>query len=44
MYLLLSERHQDDGDEQVQHHKGHEYNAGADEERTKHRVVIKNLD
>lgn len=43
MYLLLTERHQDDRDEEVQHHKGHEHNAGADEESTKHWVVIQNL-
>ena len=43
MYLLLTECHQDDRDEEIKHHKGHEHNAGADEESTKHRVVVQNL-
>lgn len=40
MYLLLSECHQNDGDEEVQHHKGHKHDAGPDEESTKHWIVI----
>lgn len=43
MYLLLAERHKNDRDEEVQHHKGHEHDAGADEECAKHWIVIKNL-
>lgn len=40
MYLLLSECHQNDGDEEVQHHKGHKHNAGPNEESTEHWIVI----
>lgn len=40
MYLLLSECHQNDGDEEVQHHKGHKHDAGPNEESTKHWIVI----
>lgn len=40
MYLLLSECHQNDGDEEVQHHKGHKHDAGPDEESTEHWIVI----
>lgn len=43
MYLLLTECHEDDRDEEVQHHKGHEHNTGADEESTEHWVIIQNL-
>lgn len=43
MDLLLSECHQNYRDEQVQHHKGHEHNAGADEESSKHWIIIQNL-
>lgn len=43
MYLLLTECHQDNRNEEVQHHKGHEHNAGADEESTQHWIVIQNL-
>lgn len=43
MYLLLTERHQDDRDEEVQHHKGHEHDAGADEESSEDRVITQNL-
>lgn len=40
MYLLLTKCHQDDRYKEVQHHKGHEHDAGANEECTKHWVVI----
>lgn len=40
MYLLLSECHQNDGDEEVQHHKGHKHDAGPNEESTEHWIVI----
>lgn len=43
MYLLLTECHQDDRYEKVEHHKGHEHDAGADEKGAKYRIVIKNL-
>lgn len=43
MYLLLTECHQNDRDEEVQHHKGHEHNGGADKESPKHWIVIQNL-
>jgi len=43
MDLLLTECHQNDRDEEVQHHKGHEHNAGADEESSKHWIVSQNL-
>ena len=43
MDLLLTERHQNDRDEEVQHHKGHEHNAGADEESSEDWIVIQNL-
>lgn len=43
MDLLLTECHQNDRDEEVQHHKGHEHNAGADEESSKQWIVIQNL-
>lgn len=43
MDLLLTECHQNDRDEEVQHHKGHEHNTGADEESTEHWIIIQNL-
>lgn len=43
MYLLLTERHQNDRDEEVEHHEGHKHNAGANEECTKYWIVVKNL-
>lgn len=43
MDLLLTECHQNDRDEEIQHNKGHEHNAGANEESTKHWIVIQNL-
>lgn len=43
MYLLLTECHQNDRDEEVEHHKGHKHNTGANEECTKYRIVVKNL-
>ena len=44
MFLLFTESHQDDGDEKVQHHKGHEHDAGANEEPTQYWIKIQNLD
>lgn len=43
VYLFLAEGHQDDWDEEVHHHKGHEHNAGPDEESAKHWIIIQNL-
>lgn len=43
MYLLLTERHQNDRDEEVEHHEGHKHNAGANEECTKYWIVVKYL-
>lgn len=43
MYLLLTECHQNDRDEEVEHHKGHKHNTGANEECTKYWIVVKNL-
>lgn len=43
MYLLLTECHQNDRDEEVEHHKSHKHNAGANEECTKYWIVVKNL-
>lgn len=43
MYLLLTECHQHNRDEEVEHHKGHEHNTGANEECTKYWIVVKNL-
>lgn len=43
MYLLLTECHQDDRNKEIQHHKGHKHNAGANEKSAKHRIVIENL-
>lgn len=43
MYLLLTECHQNDRNEEVEHHKGHKYNARTNEECTKYWVVVQNL-
>ena len=43
MYLLLTECHQNDRDEEVQDDKGHEHNAGPNEESAEHWIVIQNL-
>lgn len=43
MYLLLTKCHENDRDEKVQHHKGHENNAGTNEKRTKQGIVIQDL-
>lgn len=43
MYLLLTECHQNNRDEEVEHHEGHKHNTGANEECTKYWIVVKNL-
>lgn len=43
MHLLLTECHQNDRDEEVEHHKGHKHNTGANEECAKYWIVVKNL-
>lgn len=43
MILFFTERHQNDGDEEVQNHKSHKNNAGANQEGTKYRVIIQDL-
>ena len=43
MYLLLTESHQNDRDEEIQHHKGHEHDAGANEKGPKNWIVIQHL-
>lgn len=43
MNLFLTEGHKDDRDEEVEHHKRHKHDTGADEEGTQDWVVIKNL-
>lgn len=43
MYLLLTECHQNDRNEEVEHHKGHKHNTGANEKCTKYWIVVKNL-
>lgn len=43
MNLFLSECHKNDRDEEVQYDKGHEHNAGANQEGPKQWVIIQNL-
>lgn len=43
VYLLLVEGHEDHRDEEVEHHKRQEHDAGAEEETAEHRVVVQNL-
>lgn len=43
MYLFLTECHKNDRYEEVEHHKGHEHNAGANEKSPKYWIIIKNL-
>lgn len=40
MDLLLTKSHQNHRDKEVQHHKGHEHNAGANEESSKHWIIV----
>lgn len=43
MYLFLTECHKNNRDEEVQHHKGHEHNAGTNKESPEHWIVVQNL-
>lgn len=43
VYLLLVECHEDHWDEEIEHHKRHEHDAGTEEQSTEHRGVIQDL-